>query len=145
MKTPQTGCRYRNPKTGSVLRITEIAEGKVVAWPHPMDLRFFVEEGANQGTCGVTTLDDARTWILLDGMLAYWDGIRWTAVDAKTAEDLLVSKRVAMSFARVSGYGELNPNITLLVPNDQRWIVEEHHTRWRRALELARVYAKGHP
>jgi hypothetical protein len=115
------------------MRITEIAEGKVTAWPHPADLRFVVEEGHNPGCFGVALMDDARAWILIDGLLAHWDGIRWTEVDAKTANDLVITKRVAMSFARVSGYGELNPSITLLVPSDQRRIVDEHHTRWRRA------------
>lgn len=61
------------------------------------------------------------------GLLAHWDGIQWTAVDEGTASGL----RVAMRFARVSGHGELNPSITLLVPWDQRRIVEEHHTRWQ--------------
>lgn len=60
-------------------------------------------------------------------LLAHWDGIQWTAVDEETASGL----RVAMRFARVSGYGELNPSITLLVPWAQRRIVEEHHTRWQ--------------
>ncbi len=133
MKALQVGSSYRHPKTGSVMRITEIDEGKVAAWPHPADLRFIVEEGYNAGCLGVATADEARTWILIDGLLAYWDGIRWTEVDEKTADDLLAAKRVAMSFARVSGYGELNPSITLLVPSDQRRIVEEHHTRWRRS------------
>lgn len=133
METLQSGRRYRHPKISTVMRITEIAEGQVAAWPHPVDLRFVVEEGQYPGRCGVTTVEDARTWILLDGLFAHWDGARWTEVDEKTASDL----RVGMRFARVSGYGELNPSITLLVPKDQRRIVEEHHDRWRRGNEHA--------
>jgi hypothetical protein len=112
-----------------VIRITEIAVGKVPAWPHPVDLRYIVEEGQNLGRRGVTTLDDVCTWILLDDLLAYWDGIQWAEVHEETAAGMYV----AMRFARVSGYGELNPSITLLVPRDQRRIVEEHHKRWQRS------------
>jgi hypothetical protein len=166
MKALQAGGRYRHPKTGAVMRITEIDEGKVVAWPHPVDLRFVIEEdpAASQagrtrarydpGCHGVTTMEDARTWLPIDsiqllavhtGLHAYWDGVRWTEVDEKTADDLLAARRVAMSFARVSGYGELNPNITLLVPRDQRRIVEDHHTRWRRAKGLEHSYSVNPP
>ena len=136
------------------MRITEIDEGKVVAWPHPVDLRFVIEGDPDPGCHGVTTMEDARTWLPIDnaqllavhtGLHAYWDGVRWTEVDDKTADALLVAKRVAMSFARVSGYGELNPNITLLVPMDQRRIVEDHHTRWRRAKGLEHAYSVNPP
>ncbi len=126
MEALQIDRSYRHPKTGTLMRITEIAEGKVPAWPHPVDLRFIVEKGQNPGRCGVTTLEDARTWILVDNLFGYWNGIRWTMVDETAAASL----RVAMSFARVSGYGELNPDITLLVPRDQQRVVEEHHARW---------------
>lgn len=69
---------------------------------------------------------------LVDDLFAHWDGIQWTEVNEKTASVL----RVAMRFARVSGYGELNPSITLLVPQDQRRIVEEHHSQWQRSRGL---------
>jgi hypothetical protein len=154
MKALQAGGRYRHPKTGTVMRITEIDEGKVVAWPHPVDLRFVIEGDPHPGCHGVATMEDARTWLPIDstqllavstGLHAYWDGVRWTGVDDKTADELIVAKRVAMRFARVSGYGELNPNITLLVPTDQRRIVEEHHTRWRRAKGLEHSYLVSPP
>jgi hypothetical protein len=131
METPRVGRRYKHPN-GAILRITEIDEGKVAAWPYPADLRYVVVEGKNLGRYGVTTLGDACTWILLEELLAHWDGIRWTAVNEKMAEDLHVSMRLA----RVSGYGELNPSITLLVPRDQQRIVEEHHRHWWRAKGL---------